>query len=147
MSTNVYSFLNVQCSLIGPGGAITLGNSSGAAEEGITIEASGDIGTLTMGADGSGQFSLHADKSGKITVRILKANPTNKQLSAMYAIQTSDGALYGQNIITLTDTLRGDAITCSQVAFTKAPSLSYGKEAGMLEWDFMAIRIDRTLGA
>ena len=147
MSTNVYSFLNFQCSLIGPGGAITLGNGSGAAEEGITFEPSGEISTMTIGADGSGQHSLHADKSGKVTVRLLKASPTNKQLSAMYAAQTSDGGLHGQNIITGTDTLRGDSITCTQVAFAKAPSLTYGKEAGMLEWDFTAIKIERTLGA
>ena len=146
-SNPVYSFLNVQCALNGPGGSVNLAYGSGSADEGITFDPSGEISTMTMGADGSGQHSLHADRSGKVTVRLLKTSPTNKLLSAMYAAQTSNGALHGQNTISLTDTLRNDSITCSQVAFAKAPSITYGKEAGFVDWEFMAIIIDRTLGA
>lgn len=145
--SNVYSFMNFQCAINGPGGSINLGNGSGAAEEGITFSPTGNINTMTMGADGSGQHSLHADRSGKVTIRLLKASPTNKQLSAMYAAQTSSGSSHGQNTISGTDTLRGDSITCSQVAFSKAPDLTYGKEAGFVEWEFEAISIERTLGA
>lgn len=142
----VYSFLNFQCAITGPGGSINLGQGSGAAEEGISFDPTSEISTMQIGADGSGQHSLHADLSGKITVRLLKTSPTNKQLSAMYAAQTSNGASHGQNTISGVDTLRGDSITCSQVAFAKAPSLTYGKDAGFLEWEFMAIRIERMLG-
>ena len=145
--SNVYSFLNFQCAITGPGGSVTLGNGSGAADEGISFSASGEISTMTIGADGSGQHSLHGDRSGKITVRLLKTSPTNKQLGAMYSAKTSNGAAHGQNTISGTDTLRGDSITASQVAFSKAPDLSYGKEAGFVEWDFMAVAIERTLGA
>lgn len=143
----VYSFLNFQCAITGPGGSINLGQGSGAADEGITFAPNGDINTMQMGADGSGQHSLHADKSGKVTIRTLKTSPINKLLSAMYNAQTADGAVHGQNTISATDTLRGDSITASQVAFQKHPDLTYGKEAGFIEWEFMAIRIDRNLGA
>lgn len=145
--SNVYSFLNFQCALNGPGGSINLGQGSGAAEEGITFTPNGEISSMVIGADGSGQHSLHADKSGKVTIRLLKTSPTNKLLSAMYAAQTASGASHGQNTISGTDTLRGDSITASQCAFSKAPDLTYGKEAGFLEWEFMAIAIDRTLGS
>lgn len=143
----VYSFLNVQCALNGPGGSVNLAYGSGAAEEGITFEPTGEISSMVMGADGSGQHSLHADRSGKIMVRLLKTSPTNKMLSAMYAAQTSNGSQHGQNTVSCTDTLRGDSITASQVAFSRAPTITYGKEAGFVEWAFEAITIDRTLGA
>lgn len=147
MTTNVYSFLNVQAAINGPGGSINLGDGSGTAEEGIVVSPNGDINTMTMGADGSGQHSLHADNSGKVTVRLLKTSPTNKLLQAMFNAQTSNAASHGQNTISITDTLRGDSITCTGCAFGKKPDLTYGKEAGFVEWDFQCIRIDQTLGA
>jgi hypothetical protein len=143
----VYSFLNFQCALTGPGGSINLGDGSGMADEGITFSPDGPINTKQMSADGSGQHSLHGDKSGKITVRLLKTSPVNKLLSAMYNAQTADASVHGQNTISGTDTLRNDSVTCRQVAFAKHPDLTYGKEAGMVDWEFEAIVIDRTLGS
>ena len=146
-TSHVYSFMNVQAAINGPGGSVNLGDGSGASEEGITVTPNGDINTMTMGADGSGQHSLHADKSGKVSVRLLKTSPTNKLLMAMYNAQTADAKSHGQNTISITDTLRGDSITASNVAFGKAPDITYAKEAGMADWEFMATNIDRTLGA
>lgn len=143
----VYSFLNVQCAITGPGGSVNLGNGSGSTEEGISIAPTAEINTMQIGADGYGQHSLHADRSGRVTVRLLKTSPVNKQLSALYAVQTASAASHGQNTISLTDTIRGDSITCSQVAFKKAPDLTYGKEAGFNDWEFDAVIIDRTLGS
>lgn len=142
-----YSFLSVVAALVGPGGAISLGEGAGASDEGISVDSTGEINTMQVGADGSGQHSLHADRSGRLTVRLLKTSPTNALLMSMYNLQTSSPALHGQNTVTITDMNRGDVITARQVAFTKAPSLSYGKEAGMNEWEFSAVRIDRGLGA
>lgn len=144
--SQTYSFLEINAALVGPGGAISLGNGAGAAEEGITIDALGDINTMTIGADGSGMHSLHADKSGTITVRLLKTSPVNAQLMAMYNFQTSSATSHGQNTITLNDSARGDVMVCRQCAFTKAPSLSYGKDAGLNEWTWQAVSIDRVLG-
>jgi hypothetical protein len=146
MAQNSYSFMDCNASIVGPGGAFSLGNGAGAAEEGISITASQDISSMTMGADGSGVHSLHADKSGKLSVRLLKTSPVNALLAAMYAFQTANSANHGQNVITLLDTARGDVITCTSVAFAKAPDLNYQKEAGTNEWTFNAIRIDRLLG-
>lgn len=144
---NVYSFLDVHCSLVGPGGALNLGTGAGVSEEGISIDPTGDINTMTVGSDGSGMHTLHGDKSGRLVVRLLKTSPTNGLLSAMYAFQTSSGATHGQNTVVVNDTNRGEVITCRQVAFTKAPALQFGKEAGMVEWDFSAVIIDRVLAA
>lgn len=144
--SNVYSFLDVQAAIVGPGGAFSLGSGAGAAEEGISIDPSGEIDGMQIGADGSGQHSLHADKSGKVTIRLLKTSPVNKLLSAMYNFQTASAASHGQNTITISDAVRGDVITCRQSAFAKAPNLNYGKEAGTQDWEFNAIAIDRVLG-
>ena len=145
--SNVYSFLDVNATLVGPGGFVSLANGAGASEEGITISPSGEIGAMQIGADGYGQHTLHADKSGKVTVSLLKTSPVNQLLSAMYAFQTSSGAAYGQNTIVINDVSRGDVITCSQCGFAKAVDLSFGKSAGMNVWEFNAIRIERTLGS
>lgn len=145
--TQTYSFLDVSATLMGPGGAIPLGNGAAAAEEGITITPTGPISGMQIGADGKGQHSLYGDKSGKVTVRLLKTSPTNALLSAMYAFQTASGATHGQNTLVINDSSRGDVITCEQAAFAKAPDLTFAKEAGTNDWEFDAIKITRTLGA
>lgn len=143
---STYSFLDVAATLTGPGAVISLGADAGVAEEGITITPAGDTNTMTIGSDGSGQHSLHADKSGTVTVRLLKTSPTNKILAAAYAFQRASGANHGQNTIVITDTNRGDLISCRQCAFKKAPDLTYGKEAGFVEWSWDVVVIDRGLG-
>ncbi len=141
----VYSFLDVNAALVGPGGFINMGAGSGNAEEGITITPTGEKNVMTIGADGSGMHSLLADKSGTVTARFLKTSPTNQLLAAMYMFQTSSASQHGQNVITITDS-RGDAIICRSCAFKKAPDLNYAKEGGMVEWVWDAVYIDRTLG-
>lgn len=144
--SQTYSFLEVQAAIVGPGGAISLGSGSGAAEEGISVDPTEDINTMTIGADGTGMHSLHAGKSGTVTVRLLKTSPVNALLMAMYNFQTAAATTHGQNTITIADAARGDVITCRQCAFAKAPPLAYGKDAGLNEWSFQAVAIDRSLG-
>lgn len=146
MAQLTYSFLSIVAGLVGPGGIVNLGQGAGASEEGITVDPSGDIDSMTIGSDGGGMHTLHADKSGRVMVRILKTSPTNAQLSAMYAFQTSSASQHGQNTITIVDSTRGDVITCRQCAFAKAPTIVYAKEGPALEWSFNAVQIDRTLG-
>lgn len=145
MST--YSFLDSVASLVGPGGAVNLGAGAGNSDEGITIEPNEDIGTMTIGADGTPMHSLHANKSGTVTVRLLKTSPVNQKLAQMYALQTASGSTYGQNTITVGNTSLQDSSTCQQVAFKRAPTISYAKDAAVMEWTFNAGIIDRTLGA
>ena len=145
--TTTYSLLDVSASIVGPGGVISLGAGAGVADEGLSIDPTGDIGGMLVGADGSGQHSLYGDKSGRITLRLLKTSPTNAALAAMYAFQTASASAFGQNTLVITDNNRGDVITCRQVAFAKAPPLQYAKEAGLMEWEFNAVIIDRALGA
>ena len=145
MANPSYSFLDVQCSLAGPGGALNL-SEGGIADEGITIAMSDDKTSMVTGADGSGMHSLHAAKSGRITVRLLKNSPKNAALVSLYNFQSTSSAYTGQNTITLSNPIWGDNFSCRQVAFAKLPDNVNAKDGGMMEWTFNAIYIDQKLG-
>jgi hypothetical protein len=143
---NTYSFLDVQAALEGPGGAFALGSGSGNAEEGITIEPGGDKNIMTVGADGSVMHSLRADKSGTVTVTLLRTSPVNARLQTLYNFQTTSSRYHGRNTIIIRNAVSGDVITCSEVAFAKALSNPYAVEGGNLAWAFHAGSIDTMLG-
>ena len=145
MST--YSFLDVNASIVGPGGSINLAAGAAVADEGITIESSEDIGSLTIAADGTPMHNLHANKSGTITVHLLKTSPVNQKLAQMYALQTAAGSTHGQNTISITNSNTQDVVTATSVGFKKAPTITYAKDGGMNAWTFICGRIDRALGS
>ena len=85
-----YSFLDVTASLTGPTGVIDLGQGSANSEEGITQTMGGNKNTMTIGADGEVMHSLHADKSGTVTVNLLKTSPSRVlALTRFHSRQTS----------------------------------------------------------
>lgn len=141
-----YSFIDVQATIVGPGGSFNLGNGSGAAEEGIEIEMLEDKNNMTVGADGTPMHSLHAGNAGTVTVRLLKTSPVNAQLMAMYDAQRTSSALWGQNIISINNKASGDNGGCRSVAFKKIPKNAYAKDGGTNEWVFDAGFIDQILG-
>jgi hypothetical protein len=144
---NTYSFLNINAFIAGPGIAANLGAGGAPAEEGITIEASEDKNVMTIGADGHGQHSLVASDAATMTARFLKTSPINQALMIAYDLQTSSSALHGQNVITITDTGRGDVTVLQQAAFKKKPTITYAKEGGMMEWTFDVINANSVLGS
>lgn len=141
-----YSFQDVQATLVGPTGIVNLGYGAAVADEGISIDMAGDKNTMLIGADGEGMHSLHSDKSGMVTVRLLKTSPTNAKLMAMYDAQTLSSSLHGQNLITVTNPSSGDITTARSCAFKKKPSLNYKKDGDVIEWVFDSIKIDSLLG-
>jgi ribosomal protein S11 len=144
MST--YSFLNVQASLAGPGALINLGQGAANAAEGITIARAGDRNKMVIGADGNGMNTLIADKSGQVTVRLLKTSPQNAALMAAYNAQQLSSTTWGQNVITVTQSGVGDIHTCRECAFKKVPDMNYKAEGDTVEWMFDAVKIDSVLG-
>lgn len=142
----VYSFLNVNATIAGPGGGFNLAAGAAAAEEGITIENVEDKNVMTIGADGSGQHSLIASDAVTVTVRLLKTSPINAALMAMYDLQSASSSLWGQNIITISDSGRNDYNVVQACAFKKRATITYAKEAGMMEWVFDGISATGILG-
>ncbi|MGY2438558.1 phage structural protein [Pseudomonas sp. SDO52101_S400] len=141
-----YSFLDVNASLVGAGAVLDLGAGSANAEEGITISRVEDKNTMITGADGEGMHSLHAGKAGTVTFRYLQTSPTNAKLMALYDAQSLSSSLWGQNVITVTNSASGDGHGCRSCAFKKVPDMSYKKDGGFYEWVFDAIKIDSILG-
>ena len=141
-----YSFLDVTVSLIGPTGVIDLGQGSANSEEGITQTMGGNKNTMTIGADGEVMHSLHADKSGTITVTLLKTSPVNKKLSLAYNTQSQSSATWGTNVIVIRTTASGDISTARSCAFQKQPDFNNAKEGGTVAWVFDCGKIDQLLG-
>ncbi len=141
-----YSFQDVTATLVGPTGTVNLGYGAAVSDEGISTEMSGDKNTMTIGADGEGMHSLHADNSGSVVVRLLKTSPVNAQLMAMYDAQRLSGNLWGNNQITIRQIQSGDVTQATQCAFKKRTGIAYKKVGDYYEWAFDAIRIDSVLG-
>lgn len=129
-----YSFMDVVASLSGPTGATPL--RGGNAEEGITITPFEDKNTMTVGADGAVMHSLHAGRAVTVTVRLQKTSPINAVLRNMFNAQQASSALWGKNVITVTDVARGDAVTVTGCAFKTLPENSWAKDGNILEWAF-----------
>lgn len=144
MST--YSFIDVSASLTGPTGVIDLGYGSANSEEGITVTMTEAKNTMTTGADGEVMHSLHAGKSGTITVNLLKTSPQNKKLSLMYNAQSLSSSLWGNNVIVMRNKASGDIVTARAVAFQRQPDWNNPKVAGTVAWVFDCGKIDEMLG-
>jgi len=143
----VYSFLDVSCTIVGPGGSISLGAGSANAEEGISVEFTEDKDRLAFGADGSPMHSLIAALGGKFMVRLQKVSPVNSLLVAMYNVQKVSSGLWGKNTIVLNNAVSGDNYTGTSAAFTKIPRNDYASAAGNLEWDFNVGVMEVVLGS
>lgn len=143
----VYSFLNIVATIAGPGGIFNLGAGAAASDEGIEIEAAEDKNVMTIGADGKGQHSLIANDACKIKISLLKTSPVNQQLMLMYDLQSASSSLWGQNIITVVDSGRGDYTVVQAAAFKKKPTIKYAKEGGMMEWELDGISANSILGS
>ena len=132
-----YSFVDNVMSITGPGGSFTIGGQgAGNTKEGFEIEQVGEQNVQTPGADGQVMNSLIAATQSKLRVRLLKTSPVNSQLSSLYATQKLSSAAWGQNVISVQNTVLGDGWTLSNVAFSKRPKVVYSAEGGMNEWEF-----------
>lgn len=144
---SAYSFLNIHCNMVGPGIAANLGSGAAVAEEGISIEPSGDKNVMTEGADGKIQHSLIASDACTVTVRLLKTSPLNAALMIAYDLQTSSSAFWGINQFIVSDSARGDISTVQNAAFKKKPVVKYGKEGDIMEWTFDGAIANTVLGS
>ena len=144
MST--YSFQDVSAALVGPNAAISMGAGVGSAEEGISVSMTQDRNVMRVGADGEGMHSLRGNKSGTVTVRLLKTSPANAQLMAAYNAQQMSSALCGKNVITVRNSASDDLVTARECAFTRAPDLAFAQDGDIVQWQFHSIKVDYSLG-
>jgi len=140
-----YSFENVNATINGPGGSFPIGAGAGSAEEGIDVDMIEEKDAMMIGADGQIMHSLRASDAGTITIRLLKTSPANAQLSQLYNAQKQSAALWGQNVIIVSDTFRGDVVTGTQMAFKKQAPVKYAKDGNVMEWSFQGV-VEELLG-
>lgn len=107
----------------------------------------GNKNTMTIGADGEVMHSLHADKSGTITVTLLKTSPVNKKLSLAYNAQSQSSATRGNNVIVIRNTASGDISTARSCAFQKQPDFNNAKEGGTVAGYSIAARLTSCSGS
>ncbi len=142
-----YSFQDVKATLVAAGAIINIGAGASVADEGIEINPVGDKNTMTIGADGEGMHSLHADKSGTVTIRLLKTSPANAKLMALYDVQSMSSTLWGTNAIRVSNPTVGDVAVARSCAFKKRPNIKNAKDADIVEWVFDALKTDIILGS
>lgn len=143
-----YSFADVQCTIKGPGGTISIAQAmAGVADEGISVVHSEDKSTMNVGADGAVMHSLHVAEPGTVTIRLQKTSQINNQLMTMYNYQRQSSLYWGQNIIVVSNPVMGDSATQTNCAFKKAPDFNNPKIAGMVEWSFDAGNVNEILMA
>lgn len=145
MPGGTYSFLDVQASIVGPGGSLNIGSGAGVTDEGVSVAYREDKNIQTTGADGALMNSLSASKAGTVTVRLLKTSPVNAQLSLLYNVQSQSSAAWGLNTISIKNPTSGDSITATYCAFRKHPDLTYDKDGRFNEWTFDGL-LDVSLG-
>ena len=142
----VYSFEDIQATLSGPGGVVSLGFGAAVAKEGLSIEFVDEKDAMIVGADGQVVHSLRPSKAAKIMVRLMKTSPNNAALSQMYNTQIGSSLFWGQNVLTVTNPVTGDDYPCTQVAFAKFPAITWAEDPNVNEWTFNAGQADPILG-
>lgn len=143
----VYSFLDVQCAMHGPAGLnFSIANTSGIADEGISVDMLDDKGSMITGADGSVMHSLHAATASRVTIRLLKTSPMNKIMTDAYNFQTTSSAFYGQNTISIKNPVSQDSIVAENCGFARMPTNTNAKTGGLQEWVFNCGHTTHKLG-
>jgi hypothetical protein len=145
VQSGVYSFLDVQASISGPGGNFNIKNG-GVSDESIRIAMVADKNTMVIGANGDGMHSLKASTASRITISLLKTGTGNAQMNQLYSYQQASSAFWGQNILTITNPVSGDSIVASAGSFKKQADVAYSADAGMMVWEFDFISTMEVLG-
>jgi hypothetical protein len=141
-----YSLKNIKGTFTGPGvGAFSIGSDAGVSKEGIHVAMIEEKDHMDTGGGGEIMHSLNASDSGRITISLLKTSATNAFLNAAYNFQKNNPGSWGQNVIRFADTVRGDVISSSEMAFVKQSDLGYAVEAGLNVWELQG-RIHEKLG-
>jgi hypothetical protein len=101
-------------------------------DDAVTIEQGADVGTGLIGADGSGIFSQTADKSARVTIRVMDTSPTHAQLTRKWEQQRA-GRLLAFPFDVL-DKGSHEGGTADRCFIQQAPTVQKGKNASVRAW-------------
>lgn len=103
-------------------------------DDAVTVAQGADKGTGVIGADGSGIFSISANKSATITFRLMHTSPTHRLLMQKLRRQQALGAGITAFPVTVIDTASNEGGAAQKCYIMTAPSDSKGTNATVREW-------------
>ena len=103
-------------------------------DDAVEVSFNEDRGTGITGADGDSLFSISANKSAAVTLRLQQASPTHRLLMQKLKQQQARGAAFGGFSFSVKDRVSGEGGSCDKVFIQTAPGKSYGVAAAPREW-------------
>lgn len=103
-------------------------------DDAIVVEPVEDIGTLMVGADGSGLFSQRAGRPHTITMRLQHTSPAHRLLHQKWRAQQAVGVRVRSFRVTVMDVDSNEGGVASECWIQSAPSDSKGVNAVAREW-------------
>lgn len=91
-------------------------------------------GTGTIGADGSGIFSVSADRSAKITIKLMHTSPTHRLLTQKFKRQQALGSAAAGFPFSVIDASSGEGGSADRCFVLNSPTDSKNKTATVRQW-------------
>lgn len=105
----------------------------------VMVERNNPSMSQVVGIQGDAVYSQTADKSGKITIKLLQNSESNSLLTAK--IQASEaGAIVSAPLI-VTETGSDAKVTAMKCVIEGQPSFARGANANTVEWTFLSADI------
>lgn len=128
-TTSAYSMVNVTATV---DGQQVQGLWDG--DDAIIVTQSSDKGTGLIGADGSGIFSISANKAASISIKLQHTSPTHRLLSQKMKRQQALGGTAAAFPFALMDAASGEGGSADKCYIQAAPADSKGVNATVREW-------------
>lgn len=128
-NSTAYSYLNVAATV---DGQIVQGLWEG--DDAIIVTFASDMGTGLIGADGSGIFSVAANKSVTISIKLQHTSPTHRLLHQKLKRQQALGGAASAFPFVVMDSASGEGGVADRCYIQTAPADSKGVNAAVREW-------------
>lgn len=128
-NSTAYSMVNVSATL---DGQKVQGLWDG--DDAIVVTQGADAGSGLVGADGSSIFSISADNSAQISVKLQHTSPTHRLLHQKWKRQKALGSTAAAFPFSLIDNGTNEGGSADRVFIMTAPADSKGKNAVVREW-------------
>jgi hypothetical protein len=128
-NSTAYSFVNVSATL---DGQTVQGLWDG--DDAIVVTDGAAAGSGIVGADGSGIFSISADQSAQISVKLQHTSPTHRLLHQKLKRQRALGSVAAAFPFSFIDTGSNEGGSSDRVFIQTPPADSKGKNAVVREW-------------
>lgn len=103
-------------------------------DDAIQVEQLADVGSMMVGADGTGLFSQSANEGATITVRLQHTSPTHRLLHQRWARQKAPGIRVSGFPFSVVDVDSNEGGSAAEVFIQAAPTDQKGTEAAVREW-------------